>query len=404
MKRIFWLAAVTSVLLSVVASVVGRNNPEAQGLVANSDQDRPTEKPSTVPPAQAQVQEPPVVSPEVALDGRVTFRLRAPNAQDVRVTIVEAQPVAMKKDEQGVWSATVGPLDPDFYTYWFVADGSPMYDAANQDIVPNLIIVRNEVHVPGPASLPWETNVVPRGVVHHHFYKSGVVGDERDYFVYTPPAYDATARKPYPVLYLLHGYSFKANSWTEVGRANVIMDNLIAQGKAKPMVVVMPLGYGTPEIVQPPPFRPSAELRQQNMMKFREALLNEVMPQVEREYRVSKDRGETAIAGLSMGGAESLVTGLNTLDRFAWIGSFSAGPPWEDFAAKFPGLSADANNKIRLLWIACGTDDQLITGNRKLRDWLTQKGVRHVDIETPGAHVWPVFRRNLAEFATKLFR
>jgi enterochelin esterase-like enzyme len=258
--------------------------------------------------------------------------------------------------------------------------------------------------VPGPATLPWELNDVPHGVVHHHFYKSGVVGDERDYFVYTPPNYDARAKKPYPVLYLLHGYSDMANAWTRVGRANVILDNLIAQGKVKPMLVVMPLGYGTPEIVKGAPFSRFNELRDQNMSKFRDALLQEVMPQVEREYRASKDRNETAIAGLSMGGSESLFTGLNTLDRFALIGSFSAGGLPENFSAAFPKLSADANKQLRLLWIACGTDDRLITPNRQFREWLSGKGVHHQDVETPGAHAWPVWRRNLAEFAALLFR
>jgi enterochelin esterase family protein len=189
-----------------------------------------------------------------------------------------------------------------------------------------------------------------------------------------------------------------------VGRANIIMDNLIAQGKVKPMLVVMPLGYGAPEIVKGAPFSRLNDLREQNMTKFRDALLTEVMPAVEREYHVSKDRNDTAIAGLSMGGSESLFTGLNNLDRFAWVGSFSAGGLGEDHAKTFPSLGADANNRLKLLWIACGTDDQLITPNRQFRDWLTQKGVKHVDVETPGAHVWPVWRRNLAEFASKLFR
>jgi enterochelin esterase family protein len=346
---------------------------------------------------------PRLVSPEVASDGRVTFRLRDPNARTVSVAIAGSEPVALQKDAEGVWSATVGQLTPDIYGYTLIADGVANYDPSNPDLVPNLIFVANEVHVPG-AGLPWEVQDVPRGVVHHHFYKSGVVGDQRDYFVYTPPHYDAKAKKAYPVLYLLHGYSDMANAWTRVGRANIIMDNLIAQGKVKPMLVVMPLGYGAPEIVKGAPFSRFNDLREQNMTKFRDALLTEVMPAVEREYHVSKDRNDTAIAGLSMGGSESLFTGLNNLDRFAWVGSFSAGGLGEDHAKTFPSLGADANNRLKLLWIACGTDDQLITPNRQFRDWLTQKGVKHVDVETPGAHVWPVWRRNLAEFASKLFR
>jgi enterochelin esterase-like enzyme len=394
--------------MALVALIVVAGAFTAAQMQSSVTQTKGAQQPDTSQRANAAPREPqaapPIVSPEVSEDRRVTFRFRAPNAQEVWLVRAGAERVAMKKDGEGVWSATIGPLDPDIYSYSFVADGVTLYDPSNHDLVPNLIYVANEVHVPGPASLPWETNDVPHGIVHHHFYRSGIVGDERDYFVYTPPGYDANARNQYPVLYLLHGYSDEANAWTQVGRANVIMDNLIAQGKVKPMVIVMPLGYGAPEIVTRTPLVRFADLREKNMTKFRDALLQEVMPQVEREYRVSKDRGQTAIAGLSMGGSESLFTGLNTLDRFAWIGSFSAGGLGEDYPATFPKLSADANRQIRLLWIACGTDDQLIRDNRKFRDWLTQRGVRHVDIETSGTHAWVVWRRNLAQFASLLFK
>ena len=189
-----------------------------------------------------------------------------------------------------------------------------------------------------------------------------------------------------------------------MGRANVILDNLIAQGKAKPMLVVMPLGYGAPEIVSRvgAPLR-DASMRQRNMDKFRDALLSEVIPQVEKTYRVAQDRSSRAIAGLSMGGAESLHTGLNTIDRFAWVGAFSSGGLGEDFDAEFPALDAKAGSQLRLLWIACGTEDRLIEPNRKLREWLTSKGVKHTDIETSGAHTWMVWRRNLATFTGLLF-
>ena len=147
-----------------------------------------------------------------------------------------------------------------------------------------------------------------------------------------------------------------------------------------------------------------ASLRQRNFERFRDALVDEVIPQVEAAYRVSKDRKSRAIAGLSMGGAESLITGLNTLDHFAWIGAFSSGGLPEDFNAEFPALDSKANTQLRLLWIACGTDDHLIEANRKFRDWLRSKGIQHADIETPGQHTWMVWRRNLATFAPLLFQ
>jgi enterochelin esterase-like enzyme len=204
---------------------------------------------------------------------------------------------------------------------------------------------------------------------------------------------------------LLHGYSDDASAWTAVGRANVILDNLIARGKAKPMLIVMPIGYGAPEILS----LGSGGLRdpgigQRNFDRFRDALLTEVIPRVEAEYLAKKDRDSRAIAGLSMGGAESLLTGLNNLNEFAWIGAFSSAAITPDFDKEFPALDAGANTQLRLLWIACGADDHLIEINRTLRAWLGSKGVHHMDIETPGAHTWLVWRRNLTEFSQLLFR
>jgi enterochelin esterase family protein len=346
-----------------------------------------------------------IVSPEVSADNHVTFRFRAPNDKEVLLSLEGSKPTAMQQDDQGVWSIVIGPLDPDFYGYSFIADGVSLIDPSNWMMKPNFLFKQSEVHVPGGSSLPWEVNDIPHGEIHHHFYKSGVGGDERDYFVYTPPAYNPGAKTKYPVLYLLHGFSDDASGWSAVGRANVILDNLIAQGTAKPMLVVMPLGYGAPEILWKG-FAGFSDttLRDRNFDKFREALLTEVIPQVEKEYQVSTNRDSRAIAGLSMGGSESLLTGLNNLDKFAWIGAFSSGGLPGDFVADFPSLNADANTKLHLLWIACGTDDGLIGPNRNFRDWLKSKDINHVDIETSGAHTWMVWRRNLSNFAPLLFR
>ena len=354
-------------------------------------------------PASAQAPQP-LVSPQVHPDRRVTFRFRAPTAREVVLAREGAPREAMQKDEQGVWSLTTPPLEPDLYGYSFVADGVGLIDPLNPLMKPNLLNTQSMVHVPGPASLPWEVNPVPHGTLHRHFYRSAIVGDERDFHVYTPPGYDPQARKAYPVLYLLHGFSDDASGWTAVGRAHVILDNLIAQGRAKPMLVVMPLGYGAPEVVsRSGPLR-DPNLWQRNVDKFGETLLTEVIPQVEKSYRVSRDRRSRAIAGLSMGGTESLTVGLNAPDRFAWIGAFSSGGLREDFDAAFPALSADANRQLRLLWISCGTEDRLIDINRRLRGWLKSKGVRHTEVETPGGHTWTVWRRNLAEFVPLLFQ
>jgi enterochelin esterase-like enzyme len=346
----------------------------------------------------------PPAPPEVHSDGSVCFRFPAPNAKEVQLAREGAEPQAMQKDDQGVWSLTTTPLAPDYYGYSFVADGVRLIDPSNPLLKPNLLATENAVHVPGPLSLPWELNDVPHGEIHHHFYKSTVAEDERDYYVYTPPGYAGSGKRKYPVLYLLHGYSDDASGWTAVGRANVILDNLIARGKAKPMIVVMPLGYGPMDFLRLAwDAWNHAELRDRNFRKFTDALLTEVMPRVEGEYRVTKDRDARAIAGLSMGGSESLLTGLNHLDKFSWIGAFSSGGIPDDFEKDFPSLDAKANQQLHLLWIACGTEDHLITVNRNLREWLKAKGVNHADVETPGMHTWMVWRRNLEEFAQLIF-
>ncbi len=350
---------------------------------------------------------PALITPEVHSDDSVTFRFRALNAQEVSVRREGVpDPLPMQKDENGIWTVTTAPLPPDYYGYSIIVDGQRMIDPYNSLLKPNLLSTENMVHVKGESSLPWELNDVPHGEVHHHFYRSTVANDDRDYHVYTPPSYNPAAKTTYPVLYLLHGYSDDASGWSAVGRANVILDNLIAQGKAKPMIVVMPLGYGTMEMVRVGwgGIGNHPEVREQNLTKFREALLTEVMPKVEAEYRVNKNRSNRAIAGLSMGGSESLLTGLNNLDEFAWVGAFSAGGLPDSFEKDFPSLDAKANQELKLLWIACGTEDRLITANRSLREWMKQKGINHTDIETPGMHTWMVWRRNLAEFSPLLFR
>jgi enterochelin esterase-like enzyme len=347
-----------------------------------------------------------VVSPEVQSDNRVTFRFRAPNAKEVGLSLEGApKDLAMQKDEQGVWSVTTEPLEPDFYGYAFVADGVHLIDPSNPLMKPNLLNTTSQVHVPAPA-LSWEIADVSHGEMHHHFYKSEVVGDQRDFYVYTPPGYSARGKQTYPVLYLLHGFSDDASGWTAVGRAHVILDNLIAQGKTKPMLVVLPLGYGAPEILRGGfgGFSQNPELRDRNFAKFTEALLTEVLPRVESAYLVRKDRNSRAIAGLSMGGSESLLTGLNNLNKFAWVGAFSSGGIPEEFDKDFPKLDAKANEQLKVLWIACGVDDRLIELNRKLRAWLEAKGIHKVDVETPGMHTWMVWRRNLVAFSGLLFR
>jgi len=353
---------------------------------------------------------PHLVSPEVHPDHSVTFRLLAPNATKVGLN-VEGQPAfVLQRDPTGIWTITTPPLEPDFYGYTFTVDGARTLDPNNVAVKPGVLSLSNFLHIPGPATLSWELGQVPHGEVHHHFYHSEICGDDRDYLVYTPPGYDPNGAERYPTLYLLHGFGDDATGWVVSGRANVILDNLIAEHKAKPMVVVMPLGYGTMEIVA------RARSGNNNMRAggmplflkngalFQKALLEEVLPQVEKDYRLSPVREDRAITGLSMGGGESLQTGLSHPDVFGWVGAFSAGGIADDIPSDFAAIDPAKDAQLKLLWIACGTADGLFPFNEKLRAYFTSKGIPHTDISTPRAHVWMVWRRNLTAFAPLLFR
>jgi enterochelin esterase family protein len=352
---------------------------------------------------------PRVVSPEVHDDRSVSFQLYAPNARQVLLSLESYPTIALHQDAGGLWSVTTAPLESDYYCYGFLIDGQGFSDPSNPVTRPNLIWPGSFLHVPGPASLSWEMNDVPRGEIHHHFYRSAAGGDDRDYWVYTPPGYNRGVARPYPTLYLLHGFSDDPSAWTAIGRVNIILDNLIAQHRAKPMVIVMPSGYGSNRIIEigrqggmhAGGDAPVAE----NTRLFQDELFHEIMPRIEREYGVRAAREDRAIAGLSMGGGQALQIGLNHADRFGWVGSFSAGGLTSDLPGMFPDARARAIlNPLKLLWMACGRDDDLYPANEQLRRYFTSQGIHHVDITTPRAHVWQVWRRNLTEFLPLLFR
>jgi enterochelin esterase family protein len=342
------------------------------------------------------------LSPEIHSDRSVTFRLRAPNAQKVDVTL-EGTVTAMEKDADGIWTATSPALTPEIYSYRFVVDGTPLLDPRNPNIVDNLLSPSNDFLIPGTPAEAWELQAIPHGTVEHRYYTSQVVlglpNNQSDYYVYTPPGYSEKSKTTYPVLYLLHGYSDAADGWTQVGRANLILDSLIASGKAKPMIVVMTLGYGTMAVLKP---GRTPEMSAQNYELYSKALTTEVIPQIEANYRVSKKREDRAIAGLSMGGHESLVTGLNHPELFAWIGTFSAGLNAKTVSELPTTPPAKAN--LRLLWMACGVDDGLLKPNQAVIAALKAQGWPVTAIETPGHHQWPVWRDNLIHFAPLLFQ
>jgi enterochelin esterase-like enzyme len=349
-----------------------------------------------------------ILSPEVHPDRRVTFRLKAPNAREVLLKCEAMKPAPMKKDERGVWSITTEPFEPDIYAYSFVVDNLSVIDPANPYLKYNLLFTQSQVHVRGPAELPWEINDVPHGVIHRHHYKSTIIGDDRDLLVYTPPRYDPAENETYPVLYLLHGYSDAEDAWISAGRANVILDNLIARNEAKPMIVVMPYGYGNKELIALGWERIVASeteaIWQDSLAKFSDSLMREIIPMIEKSYRVSNSGTGRAIAGLSMGGTQSLLIGLNAPEKFAWIGSFSAGRLLDDYESQFRKLEKNDAGQIDLLWIGCGTEDWLFPKNQSLVEWLRKKGVNHRWVEKPGGHSFTIWRRFLAEFASLLFK
>lgn len=346
---------------------------------------------------------------EIHPDHTVTFRYKDDGATAVLLGLEGvAKPMLMAKDDKGIWTLTTKPLAPEIYGYHFEVDGLPRLDLSNVAVTPNLVNLSNLLTVPGDAPEPWDDTDVPHGTLDHHRYTTstviGLPGNQSDYYVYTPPGYNPKAKKRYPVLYLLHGWSDGAVGWSAVGKANFIFDNLLAQGKIKPMVVVMPFGYGDTSFVysgfgvwQDP------MVVAHNTALFTKALLTEVMPRVESEYNVSRKREDRAITGLSMGGLESLDVGLTHPDMFAWVGGFSAADHNLDYKTQLATLNPKTAD-LRLLWIACGTSDSLITANRRFSTWLKAKDMPVTEIETPGLHTWLVWRDNLVHFAPLLFQ
>jgi enterochelin esterase-like enzyme len=347
----------------------------------------------------AQPQAQTVFSPIVNTDKTITFNFRSPNAQKVEVSLEGGKRFPLAKNEKGIWTVTTPPLEADLYGYTFQVDGVGAIDPINGDMKSNALNPSNMVLVPGDKPLPWEFTDIAHGTVHRHFYNSKVAGENRDFFVYTPPGYQPGKR--YPLLVLLHGYSDLADGWTTVGKANLIFDSLIASGR-KPFVAVMPLGYGmSVKELKAGAVRTGGF--QRNTVGFEKSLLDEVLPLAEKQYKVSAKSNERAISGLSMGGAETLFVGLRHTDQFAWIGAMSSAPQlFGKPEEAFPALSEKDNAKLKLLWIACGKSDGLLKANQTFVEWLKTKNITHKYIETEGAHTWLVWRRYLTDFLSQV--
>ncbi len=350
----------------------------------------------------AQPRRAPIESPLVGADARITFRVAAPEARSVALNAPWAggeQPLA--KDKDGIWSVTVGPVPPAIYSYTFQLDGVRVLDPHNTAVKRwsggNASLV--EVRSFDPS--PYDLRDVPHGALHTHYYSSQSGGANRRLVVYTPPGYERDAERTYPVLYLLHGSGDSETTWSEVGKANLILDNLIAAGEAKPMLVVMPNGHPVPWGYR------RRGVRSDNTEAFREDLVESAIPLVESLYRARRNREHRAIAGLSMGGGQALHCAAAGLDRFAWVGAFSAATPGPEQDPAMDAFLADpegANERLALLWIAIGRDDFLLGRNTSFKERLDAAGVKHTYLLTDGGHSWPVWRDYLARMAPLLFR
>lgn len=342
----------------------------------------------------------PLLSPQIAADRMVTFRVRAPQAQDVSVSgQFTKDKAAMTKDTEGVWSTTVGPVDPGVYEYGFTIDGFKSVDPSNSMIKPQRWPGSSILEVLGTPPLITEFQDVPHGGVTVLHYRSKALGGKvRRLHVYTPPDYDKKPGVRYPVLYLLHGHGDNDLAWSVHCRANFIVDNLLAQGKVKAMVIVMTDGHPIP-----PEGLPSAGGYGDNTAAYGKDLFEDVMPMIESRYRVKTDAASRALVGLSMGGHQALTLGLNHADRFAWVAGFSSSAPKDSEIATPLGDVKALNKKLKWLWIGCGKDDFLLKRNEELVALLKSKGVNRTWRLTDGGHSWPVWRRYLEETTPQLF-
>jgi enterochelin esterase-like enzyme len=344
-----------------------------------------------------------VVSPDVHADRTVTFRVRAPHASEVSLygdwmAVGKTQP--MVKDESGLWAVTTTPLEANGHLYWFNVDGLAIADPVNPVIKQRQRTSASLVEVPGTPAAAWEVRDVPHGSVVTEWQKSAVLKRTERIVIYLPPGYQKASAR-YPILYLVHGSGDTPESWTNAGHANLILDNLIADGKAKAMIVVMPAGHASP-------FGAPREIASHNNELFEQYLTQEVIPTVEKTYRVAPGTRNRALAGLSMGGGHTIYTGFSHPELFTAMGIFSPGLP-RDFDTRFKAVLAEPaafNKKTPLIWIACGDGDTTVQYPR-IQSWaetLSKSGIHESFHTYAGAHTWPVWRASLADFVPLLFQ
>ncbi|MCB9247267.1 MAG: esterase [Ignavibacteriales bacterium] len=346
---------------------------------------------------------PVVISPQVNNDFTVTFNFHAPSAKEVKLNAqFEKQPILMKKDSLGIWSLTVGPVKPDMYPYCFIVDGISVADPNNSAIFPNEGFQNSVVEINDKTPLIHSVRNVRHGTVSYRYYYSEELGI-RPVVIYTPPDYEKNIDKKYPVLFLLHGTTDTEETWTKVGRANIILDNLINQQKAEPMIIVMPYGRAYPAIS-----KSSGSLRNwENLQEFKKDFFNNLMLFVQENYRIKEGKDNYAIAGFSGGGGETLYLGLNNQDKFSWVCGFAPGMLKEEFDRNNAGAFADpnlTNQQLKLFWIGVGKEDFLYAVVLDYLKVLDEKKIKYEKYISEGGHTWMNCKVYLSIILQKLFK
>ena len=350
----------------------------------------------------------PVVSPEVGADQRLTVRLKAPGAKEVKVMgdFVAAE-TAMTKGDDGVWSFTTPALAPGVYGYFFRLEGTRLPDPGNLMISAGATYLKSYAEVNGDRPQFWSVRDVPHGTLHENLYLPRGGGMTRRIVVYTPPGYDRAAARTWPVLYLYHGSGDNETFWTKVGRANFTMDNLLADGKAKPALMVSCFGHTS---VPPGPEGGTGGVELYEVSKIEKDIVENVIPLMEKEYHAGTEGKDRAIAGLSMGGYQAVTIGLNNPSRFGYVAGFSAGfRANQDLESNFKSLLAEgqrAGQELKHVWIQVGSEEGngMINPNRQLDAFLTSKGIAHdFSIIPGGRHSWLTWRGSLRDLLPMLF-
>lgn len=355
-----------------------------------------------------------VVSPQVNSDKTVVFRYLAPDARQVKLSgQFLKEPVAMEKDSIGIWSVTVGPIKPDIYPYNFIVDGIGVMDPSNELLFPNEKFKASLVDIPGDTPLIHALRDVPHGTVSYHYYPS-VEGTTGSLVVYTPPGYNLNSSEKYPVFYLISGTTDTEETFFKVGRTNFILDNLIAESKAKPMIVVMPYGNTFATIAEkagkPRPADPTTRDGDDAVNRaqlFETDLLNHIIPFVDKNYRTYNDRNNRAIGGFSRGGGQTLRAAFGNMDQFAWVCSYGSYLSPEEMDKSFNHIGGNpdsTNNQLKLLWVGVGNEDFLYNGTVEFIEFLKAKKIKHTSRISSGGHTWMNVKSYVAESVPLLFR